>query len=95
MKLNLHPKCANPDCAEGFRWLGGGRLFRFYPGEEDSNTNDFTAQDTVDPPVEHLWLCEKCCSTFTLSAAAGHEVALQRLHPELPPADPYLELPAL
>jgi hypothetical protein len=95
VNLNLHPKCANPDCASAFRWLDGGKLFRFGPDAENSNTNEFPAQNAAVPPVEHLWLCEKCCAAFTLSVSAGNEVTLQQLHPELPAAHVSSELPAV
>ena len=81
---NIHPKCANPACPAAFHWLGGGKLFRFFPREAPS--------DSAKPPaglpdkshgVKHHWLCERCSSVFGLGFEEGQGVILKLLWPEL------------
>src|ERR1700674_1707960 len=36
----LHPKCANPACPTAFRWLAGGKFFRFRPESAASHPKD-------------------------------------------------------
>lgn len=67
--LRMVKTCANPACAVPFLYWRGGRLFRF----------DVTAQTPRRGVPEQIrglkpgrnsvffWLCEKCCSTMTLS----------------------------
>jgi hypothetical protein len=65
---NAHPKCANPACPVAFRWMSGGRFFRF----RNARTG-----------VRHFWLCEQCSHLFTLTHVEGRGVQLQ-LRPQLP-----------
>jgi hypothetical protein len=55
-------KCVNPDCSKPFRYLRGGRLFRFeMPPGRAADRNE----------VEHFWLCPECCNAFTLKLRRG------------------------
>lgn len=81
----LHPKCANPACAASFRWLAGGKFFRFRP---ESAVAAAGGQETGPAAlaiagVEHFWLCERCSQIFTLAFDAGQGVVLKVLFPEL------------
>ena len=80
----LHPKCANPGCTIAFHWTGGGKFFRFRPGQASISTSD----STKDSPnnlhgVRHYWLCERCSHVFALEYDEGHGVLLKLLWPEL------------
>jgi hypothetical protein len=96
MLRNLHPKCANPSCAEAFDWLGGGKLFRFRrdPGEL-SEAGEGASHFTNSHHVEHFWLCERCSNIFTLNYEADRGVAIRLLWPELPAGEKRVELPVL
>jgi hypothetical protein len=91
----LHPKCANPACPTAFHWLGGGKFFRFRPGEVLEAT-DRCAQDGSGNlhGVKHFWLCERCSHIFTLVHDTQRGIFLQLQCPELPLADARKELPA-
>ena len=81
---NLHPKCANPACHTAFRWLAGGKFFRFRPESVVSHSKDKGAP--VLPGihgVEHYWLCDHCSHVFTLAFEEGRGVMLKLLWPEL------------
>jgi hypothetical protein len=88
MTQNLHPKCANPACTAAFDWLAGGRLFRFHRGPQASVPNMTPVRS-----IEHFWLCEKCCSLFTIGFEKDRGVTLRLLWPELPCAQHPMELP--
>lgn len=92
---SLHPKCANPACADAFHWLAGGKFFRFRPAEIEPSS-DYPAGP---PPagghhVKHYWLCERCTSRFTLAYVPGHGVVLKALWHDLPVAESQKALPA-
>ena len=93
MTQNLHPKCANPACAAAFDWLAGGRLFRFHRTPQDSEPNTRVARKANAHPIEHFWLCEKCCAVFTLGFETERGVTLRRLWPELQATQKPMELP--
>src|ERR1700730_1709149 len=40
LSQKLHPKCANPACTTAFRWLAGGKFFRFRPESVASHSED-------------------------------------------------------
>src|SRR5260370_29783543 len=78
----FHPKCANPACPTPFHWLGGGKFFRFRPGEVAEGT-DCSAQDAPKNlhGVKHFRLCERCSHVFTLTHDPQHGIVL-RLQPK-------------
>jgi hypothetical protein len=94
MFLNLHPKCANPSCANAFDWLKGGRLFRFHrsPGV-DITGKENEAQSHNSHQVEHFWLCERCSNIYTLGYEPGRGILIRLLWPELPAAENRMHLP--
>jgi hypothetical protein len=84
----LHPKCANPACPTAFRWLAGGKFFRFRPDSATSHPQDKGAPSLLGiPGVEHFWLCEHCSHVFTLAFEENQGVMLKLLYPELLAAD--------
>src|SRR5579864_4438403 len=79
----LHPKCANPACAASFRWLAGGKFFRFRPGPVAATAaHKETASPLGIAGVEHFWLCDRCSHVFTLAFDEGQGVILNLLYPE-------------
>jgi hypothetical protein len=84
LSQKLHPKCANPACPTAFRWLAGGKFFRFRPESAASHSMDKGAPSLLGiPGVEHFWLCEHCSHVFTLAFEEGQGVMLKLLWPEL------------
>lgn len=84
LSQELHPKCANPVCATAFRWLEGGKFFRFRPEAVASRSEDKDAPTLLGiPGVEHYWLCEHCSHIYTLAFEEGQGVVLKVLWPEL------------
>jgi hypothetical protein len=84
----LHPKCANPACPTAFRWLAGGKFFRFRPESTASQPeHKGTATHLGISGVEHYWLCERCSHLFTLAFEEKEGVMLRALWPELSPAE--------
>ena len=89
----FHPKCANPACPTPFHWLGGGKFFRFRPGEVAEGTDRF-AQDAPKNlhAVKHFWLCERCSHIFTLTHDPQHGIVLRLQWLDLPLAEARKEL---
>jgi hypothetical protein len=89
------PKCANPACPTAFNWTGGGKFFRFRPGEVSASVKN-AAQDSPANlhGVRHYWLCERCSQTFTLVYEENYGVVLKLLWPELPVQEGHKELSA-
>jgi len=56
----MFPKCVNPDCDRSFRKLNEGNLFRF------RRIHQVNGSPANSHSVEHVWLCAKCCETYTL-----------------------------
>jgi len=84
LSQKLHPKCANPACPIAFRWLAGGKFFRFRPESAASNSKDKGAPSLLGiPGIEHYWLCEHCSHVFTLAFEENQGVMLKLLYPEL------------
>jgi hypothetical protein len=55
-------KCANPECAENFRYLHEGKIFRLSPTPEVQ-----IAAGTFKPALyERFWLCAGCAKKTTL-----------------------------
>jgi len=95
MVLNLRPKCANPSCAAGFEWLGGGRMFRFHRHSgESAPPAELQAGVPNAHPIEHFWLCERCSSIYTLKYEPARGVMILPLWPELPAAKSSMHLPS-
>jgi len=90
---NLHPKCANPVCAKAFRWLEGGKFFRFRPEPEKQITvgRGGVSLDRSDG-VKHYWLCEHCSNIFTLVYEEDLGVVLTLKRLELSAPEPQKEL---
>src|SRR5216683_336770 len=84
LSQKLHPKCANPACPTAFRWLAGGKFFRFRPESVASHSNDEGAPSHLGiPGVEHFWLCDRCSHVFTLAFEEDQGVVLKLLYPVL------------
>jgi hypothetical protein len=88
LSQKLHPKCANPACPTAFRWLAGGKFFRFRP-ESTASQPEHKGTPTLlgISGVEHYWLCERCSHVFTLEFEENKGVMLRALWPELSPAE--------
>jgi hypothetical protein len=74
-------KCLNPRCAEKFRYLGQGQLYRidylevrrrhaFLDGEA------WDASSSRREGIEYFWLCEHCSATLTIASGEDGEVRL-------------------
>jgi hypothetical protein len=87
LSQKLHPKCANPACATAFRWLAGGKFFRFRPESTASQEHKGAPSVLGISGVEHYWLCERCSHVFTLAFEEKEGVMLRALWPELLPAE--------
>jgi len=84
LSQKLHPKCANPDCPTAFRWLAGGKFFRFRPESLASQPENKGAPLLLGiSGVEHFWLCDRCSHFFTLSFEENQGVVLKLLYPVL------------
>jgi hypothetical protein len=95
LSQNLHPKCANPACPTAFRWLAGGKFFRFRPESVASHSKDKGAPSLLGiSGVEHFWLCDRCSHIFTLAFEEHQGVILKLLYPELLVAEQPKELTA-
>ncbi len=82
LSQKLYPKCANPACLTAFRWLVGGKFFRFRPESAASHSSDKGAPSLLGiPRVEHYWLCERCSHVFTLAFEENQGVMLKLLYP--------------
>jgi len=61
-------KCANPMCPNPFRVLSQGKLFQM-------EVDDFVAcanrRNRSPRRVERYWLCDRCCSSLTLTFEKG------------------------
>ena len=84
LSQKLHPKCANPACPTAFRWLAGGKFFRFRPESVASHPGDKGAPSLLGiSGVEHFWLCDRCSHVFTLAFEENQGVVLKLLYPAL------------
>jgi hypothetical protein len=84
LSQKLHPKCANPACATAFRWLAGGKFFRFRPESVAAHSEDKGAPSLLGiSGVEHFWLCDRCSHIFTLAFEENQGVILKLLYPAL------------
>jgi hypothetical protein len=84
LSQKLHPKCANPCCTTAFRWLAGGKFFRFRPERVAAHSEDKGAPSLLGfSGVEHFWLCDRCSHIFTLGFEENEGVILKLLYPAL------------
>jgi hypothetical protein len=84
LSQKLHPKCANPACPTAFRWLAGGKFFRFRPESLASHSENKGAPSLLGiSGVEHFWLCDRCSHVFTLAFEEDQGVVLKLLCPVL------------
>jgi hypothetical protein len=84
LSQKLHPKCANPACATAFRWLAGGKFFRFRPEAVASHSEGKGSPSLLGiSGVEHFWLCDRCSHIFTLAFEENQGVILKLLYPAL------------
>ena len=65
-------KCANPSCAEKFRYLGKGRLFRL---EADPVSRSYTSHPE-SMQEEYFWICPKCSERMALTLDDGGHVTV-------------------
>src|SRR4029077_4060940 len=90
---SLHPKCANPACPTAFRWLAGGKFFRFRPESVACHMKDKVAPSLLwISGVEHFWLCDRCSHLFTLVFEEDEGVVLKVLYPALSAAEQQKEV---
>ena len=95
LSQKLHPKCANPACPTAFRWLEGGKFFRFRPESAAAHSQDKGAPSLLGiPGVEHYWLCGRCSHIYTLAFEENKGVMLKLLWHELLVAECQKELTA-
>lgn len=65
---NQNPKCANPLCPAVFRWVAGGKFFRFRIDIASANSHDPASELRQNTHgVQHFWLCDPCSQVFTLA----------------------------
>ena len=84
LSRNLQPKCANHACPTAFRWLAGGKFFRFRPESVSALSGDKGATSPLGiSGVEQFWLCERCSHIFTLAFDEDQGVVLKVRSPEL------------
>lgn len=71
--------CANPNCKQPFRFINTGRIYEF-DFDRSHKHQDVLWESTPRPAVEHFWLCENCCQSYTL-VRIGAKVKLKPHHP--------------
>lgn len=76
-------KCSNPECNAEFRYAGRGRLYSFEVRHPQAPCHDVPRAICERNPSHatvNFWLCEKCCSKFTLrfTTKAGLVVVARR-----------------
>ena len=65
-------KCANPQCDAEFRYASRGRVFSFELRNPQAPCHDVPRAICERKPSHatiYFWLCERCCSKFTLRFA--------------------------
>jgi hypothetical protein len=61
--------CANPNCRTPLHYLRGGRLYRFDVKSPAEPCRDVPNAICANRPAHasvFFWLCEECCSRFSL-----------------------------
>ncbi len=65
----LH-KCANPECANQYKYFSEGLLFEFQV-DRDNNYMPLTVPAAGERRREIFWLCDNCSRRLTLECRAG------------------------
>lgn len=73
-------KCANPDCAASFHYLGEGKLYEIR--NEPITRPQLVAPKKAAGRAERFWLCNDCASIMTLAVDASRRVVLLPLQPK-------------
>lgn len=68
-------KCANPDCAASFHYLGQGKLYEIR-SEPEAVGPKLVAPKKAAGRSERFWLCNDCASIMTLAIDASRKVVL-------------------
>jgi len=79
-------KCSNPACDAEFRYASRGRVYSFEVRNPHQPCHDIPRAICERKPSHatvNFWLCEKCCSRFTLrfSSQTGLVVVASRKIP--------------
>lgn len=72
-------KCSNPECNAEFRYASRGRIFSFELRNPTGPCHDVPRAICERNPSHatvSFWLCERCCSKFTLQFAAESGLSL-------------------
>ena len=73
-------KCANPNCAAGFRYFHIGKLFRMETSPGLERRRSMGQDEVLSRPlrrIEFYWLCENCASKMTLVCDENSGVSVQ------------------
>ena len=87
--------CANPECHAPLHYLRGGRLYRFdlkSPAEPCHDVPNAICSSKPSHAAIFFWLCEQCCSRFSLQFDLRLGV---RLVPEHTPARRFSSSPVI
>ncbi len=68
-------KCANPDCAASFHYLGQGKLFEIRNQPETAGPRLVSPKKAAGR-AERFWLCNDCANIMTLAVDASCKVVL-------------------
>lgn len=74
-------KCANPDCAASFHYLGQGKLYEIRSSEPQVTGPQLIAPKKAAGRSERFWLCNDCASVMTLAVDASRKIILLPLQP--------------
>ena len=78
-------RCSNPNCNSEFRYSCEGHLFPFEIKDLEEPCRDVPAVICNRKPgraTVYFWLCEQCCSQFTLQFTVSAGVTLVPMHSE-------------
>lgn len=87
--------CANPECGAPLHYLRGGRLYRFELRSPAEPCHDVPNAICTSKPAHaaiFFWLCERCCSRFSLKFDVQMGV---RLVPERAPVRRFSSTPVV
>lgn len=82
-------KCSNPECNVEFRYASRGRIFSFELRNPTAPCHDVPRAICERNPSHatvSFWLCEVCCSMFTLQFTMRHGLSLITANPASGPA---------
>jgi len=71
--------CANPGCNRPFRYLRGGRLYRFdlrSPQFRRAGASNAISEGAHDRTTLFFWLCKQCSASFSLRFEPGTGVTV-------------------